>query len=296
MAAPLDIISRIKSNLPQFTRSQRKLAELILDSPEHVIRTSVKEFALGAEVSEPTVIRFCRDIGCTGYRDLKIEITQYLAVEQVFAKNAELAGGKSNSVYSGPYADLLELFTGAMASALTDISVELLTEAAQIIIGAKSLHIYAVGGNSSTVAHEAQNRLFRLNVRAVTHLDGYMQRMTAATLGPDDAALFISSTGRPKSLLESAELAKYYGAKSVAITAAASPLSGICDVYLPVKLDQTDSYQQPSPIRYAQLFVLDCLAERVAHLLGDKAREPLKRIHATVTALSGLVPHQPIGD
>lgn len=295
MNAPLDIISTIKFQMNDFTKSHQKLAKIILDDPESIIRTSVKEFSQDAGVSEPTVIRFCRDIGCTGYKDLKIKITQFLAVEQVFTENQK-GQNRLEAGYSGPYADLYERFSGAMRSVLNDRAMSLLNDAAKLIIEAKNLHIYAVGGNSTTIATEAQNRLFRLRIRAITHVDGYMQRMTAATLGPEDAVLIISATGRPKSLLESAEVAKYYGAHCVAVTAEHSPLSQLCDVCLPVQLDQTSSYTQPSPIRYAQLFMLDCLSDRMAQLLGDSAKEPLKRIHATVTALSGLVPHQPIGD
>ncbi len=58
--------------------------------------------------------------------------------------------------------------------------------------------------------------------------DGYTQRMSAAILGEGDVALFISSTGRPRELQESLELAKYYKATCIAITDKDSPTRARC--------------------------------------------------------------------
>src|SRR3546814_1983352 len=90
--------------------------------------------------------------------------------------------------------------------------------------------IFGVGGSSAILAQEAYNRLFRLNIAGNACTDSYMQRMTAATLGESDVAFFISSTGRPRALLDSADLAKHYGARCVGIGPAESPLGRLLDV------------------------------------------------------------------
>src|SRR3546814_9878877 len=90
-----------------------------------------------------------------------------------------------------------------------------------------------------------------------------MQRMTAATLGESDVAFFISSTGQPRALLDSADLAKHYGARCVGIGPAESPLGRLLDVCINMHLEgPSDDDFQPSPILYEQLFALARIAFR----------------------------------
>ena len=58
------ILPEIESRLEQLRRSERKVAELVLRQPENVMRMRIVDLARAAEVSEPTVVRFCRAFGC----------------------------------------------------------------------------------------------------------------------------------------------------------------------------------------------------------------------------------------
>src|SRR3546814_12319910 len=122
-----------------------------------------------------------------------------------------------------------------------------------------------------------------------------MQLMTAATLGESDVAFFIASTGRPRALLDSADLAKHYVARCVGIGPAESPLGRLLDVCINMHPEgpSVDEFQ-PSPMRYAQLFALDSIAFRVASLIETQASTTLARTRARVAAPPGGVPNQPI--
>jgi DNA-binding MurR/RpiR family transcriptional regulator len=157
--------------------------------------------------------------------------------------------------------------------------------------------VYGIGGSSATLAAEAHNRLFRLNIPIMVFTDGYTQRMSAAILGEGDVALFISSTGRPRELQESLELAKYYKATCIAITDKDTPLGRDADICLHVGLAAVGAEEiQPSPMRFAQLFVIDRLAYAVAAAVGEKAHVALRRMRGSVAWLHGITPQQPIGD
>jgi DNA-binding MurR/RpiR family transcriptional regulator len=147
------------------------------------------------------------------------------------------------------------------------------------------------------MANETHNRLFRLNVSSVPHTDSYMQRMSAATLGEKDVAIFISSTGRPRTLLDSLELAKYYGAKCIGITPREGPIGREVDICIHLELTQGGVHPfHPNPMRYAQLYVVDCIAYAVALYMRETAETTLKRTRASVASLHGIAPLQPIGD
>ncbi|WP_417624278.1 MurR/RpiR family transcriptional regulator [Paremcibacter congregatus] len=289
------VMSVIRNMYEELSKSEKKVAEFLLQSPDRFINSSVKEVAQEVGVSEPTVVRFGRNAGCQGFKDLKIVLAQSLAVEQAMRDSGNDVRIQHDSASLGDV--ICNFATTIIRSAASELDAAILEEAAIMISQAQRLFIYGIGGSSSFLAQEAHNRFFRLNVTSIPFTDSYLQRMSASTMRSDDVALFISSTGRPRSLIDSAELAQHYGAKTVAITAPDSALARNVNVCLNVKLSQQGvALGQPNPMRFAQLFVLDCLAYRVAETLGDQAHESLDRVRASVAAMHGIVPQQPIGD
>ena len=65
---------KIRSLIPELSRSEAAVAEYILNHSDNVIDLSVSALADLCGVSEPTVIRACRTIGFSGYQALKIAL------------------------------------------------------------------------------------------------------------------------------------------------------------------------------------------------------------------------------
>lgn len=128
-------------------------------------------------------------------------------------------------------------------------------QAAKLLASAGSVLVMGVGGSSSVLADEAQNRLFRLGLQVVAHSDGYMQVMSAATLKKGDVLLIVSSTGKPATLLTSAAIARQAGAGCVVIAPAGSPLVAVADVHIPVELNRELLFQRPNPGIVSVFFV-----------------------------------------
>ena len=273
----------------------KKVADFLMSTPDKFINASVKEVATTAGVSEPTVVRFGRKIGCEGFKDLKIILAQHLAVKQALQDADYPLSGRQRG---GTFINQICNAAIATLNQTTDnLNLEDLNKAAKIIANSRRVFIFGIGGSSAILAKEMHNRFFRLNLASTPYTDSYLQRMSASTLSSKDTAVFISSTGRPRSLIESAELAKHYGAKSIAITCADSSLARYVDLCLDVKLSQSGvAPDQPNPMRFAQLLVIDALAHQVAIHLGKQAQESLNRVRACIASMHGIVPQQPIGD
>ena len=290
-----DLVSAVRAKFQRLSRSDKKVARLLLESPEQFIKSSVAGVGKAAEVSDATVVRFGRTFGCAGFRDFKILLAQNLAARQALR---DAGGGVGAQAGAGNFIDRI---CGSAVANLQETAAQLNLDAietgAQMVASAKRAPVYGVGGSSSSLAQELHNRLFRLGIASTPYVDGYMQRMSAAALNSNDVALFISSTGRPQSLVESAELAKNYGAGTVALTDADSSLGREVDVCLNIRLTQADvAVKQPNPMRYAQLLIIDCLVYRVADIRGACAQSTLERVRASVAAMHGIAPQQPIGD
>lgn len=301
----LDVMTRVEQLRKEFSKSEQQIAELLLRDPHAFARLNVKEIAAKVGVSEPTVVRFCRRVGCEGFKDFKIQIIQDLAYRQASTEaggaRAEASArpqqaGAVESTHGIP-ADVHDAAVAALARMHKALNWQAVDTAARLIAKARRVVVYGIGGSSAGMAEEAHNRLFRLNISSAAYTDSYMQRMSATTLDERDVALFVSSTGRPKSLLDSVELAKYYGAKCVGVTPKESALGRDLDICIDLELTQGGVNQfHPNPTRYAQLYAIDCVAYATALHLGQTAETSLKRTRASVASLHGIAPLQPIGD
>lgn len=302
-----DILPRLERMMDSMTRSEIRIAKRLLAAPNEFVRSSVRAIAAELEVSEPTILRFCRAIGCEGFKDLKFRLIQELALSQAMSDQAVRAA-KPPSMHGGPSEPgtkdkdiegerIFDTIIEALTRTRDTLQYKDLLSSAQAIAKAGRVVVYGIGGSSATLAAEAHNRLFRLNIPIMVFTDGYTQRMSAAILSEGDVALFISSTGRPRELQESLELAKYYKATCIAITDKDTPLGRDADICLHVGLAAAGAEEiQPNPMRFAQLFVIDRLAYAVAAAMGEEAHLALRRMRGSVAWLHGIAPQQPIGD
>src|SRR3990170_3955091 len=91
-----DILPRLERMMDSMTRSEIRIAKKLLESPSDFVRSSVRTIAADLEVSEPTILRFCRAVGCEGFKDLKFRLIQELALTQAMndqaARTARPAG------------------------------------------------------------------------------------------------------------------------------------------------------------------------------------------------------------
>ena len=60
----MDIFARIQEEAGQFSASEQRIADILLNSFDFAVNASIIELAEKAEVSPPTVTRFCRRLGC----------------------------------------------------------------------------------------------------------------------------------------------------------------------------------------------------------------------------------------
>ncbi len=89
------IIGAIESNLEQLRPSERLVANFILGRPSVVVSMSIADLAERAEVSEPTIMRFCKAVGCLGFMEFKLALVRDLE-RRTFAMN------RSNPAVKGP--------------------------------------------------------------------------------------------------------------------------------------------------------------------------------------------------
>lgn len=304
MPDPFDIVTRIAGRGAQLRQAEQKVAQVILDDLSAAASASIGVLAERAGVSEASVTRFAKAMGCRDVRDLKLRLAQASAVGRRFLRAEEAVDG---AVREDAAADGASGVPGVADRIHADIRAvlevnralindEAVAHAARRLLAARMIHVFGMGGGSTMMADEARYRLMRLGRPVASYHDAVLQRMAAATLGSHDAVLVFSVTGQVPELLASCATAREYGAGVVAITALGSPLAALADELLPVRALETDFIFKPSSSRYAMMMVMDVLATELA--LGQKARSQdlLRRVKYVLDAHRGGGERQPLGD
>lgn len=289
-----DILSIIKDSYDELRPAERRVADVVLTDVAFAVDAANTEIARRADVSEPTVTRFCRAIGCDGVRDFKLKLAQSVVVGRLYLTPGEPVPPISDD------SPLWSIVFGEARNALNLVERSIdpadIVRAAELVANAKQVLVFGLGGSSTALAQETQTRLFRYGVIAVAHADPYMLKMTAATLKPDDLVIAISGTGRTREVIEVVEVARHYRARAICITAPDSQLAALADVKLTVEVPEYADPLKPTASRYAFLAIIDLLSTAVGYRLDPSARETLRRIKYTVLSHREGKVLEPLGD
>ena len=273
----MNTLELIKKNLDTFSKSERKVAEAILASPQTAIHSSIANLAKIAEVSEPTVNRFCRRLDTKGFPDFKLHLAQSLA-------NGTPYVNRNVNEDDGPEAYTSKIFESTMAclnAAKNGLDVNLINRAVDVLKQAKKISFFGLGASSS-VAHDALNKFFRYNIPVSCFDDVVMQRMSCINCTEGDVIVLISHTGRTKPLVEVAQLARENDAFVIALTAANSPLAEQSNLVLSLGVPEDTDIYMPMSSRIAQLVLIDVLTTGFTLRRGAKFRDNLKRVKAGI--------------
>ena len=91
----------VKSDV-HFTKTEKKIIEYIIASPQEFIRRSIGEVARCIGSSEPTVSRFARHCGYADFKELKNAVLQHVSEENPPAgKLSSTLGNESASTPDG---------------------------------------------------------------------------------------------------------------------------------------------------------------------------------------------------
>ena len=289
-----DILSIIKDTYADLRPAERRVADVVLSDVSFAVDASNAEIARRAEASEPTVTRFCRAIGCDGVRDFKLKLAQSVVVGRLYLTPAGEAPATTDG--SPLWSTVFGEARNAIAAVERSVDPAEIVKAAEMVASAHQVLVFGLGGSSTWLAHETQNRLFRYGVVAQAHSDPYILKMIAATLKPDDIVIAISGTGRTREVIEIVEVARHYRARAIGITAPDSDLAAICDAKLTVEVPEYPDTMKPTASRYAFLVIVDLLSSAVGHQLEPEARETLRRIKYTVLSHRKGKVLEPLGD
>lgn len=249
-------LSFIEDNIGKLRKSEVKVAEFIPDHAQEVIHFSLSELAERVGVSEPTVIRFCRGLGFSGWQTFKIHLAQAI-IPQVRTIHESIDEGDPPPQL---VAKVCKANINAIEETLHVLDFKAVDRAIEALSAAEKIVFHGFGG-SAVVAMDAHHKFFRTSIPCECIIDAHMAAMTAAMMNERQVFLAISHSGSSRDIVEVLKTAAAAGATTIAIVShGKSPVSKIADITLRVAAHETDVKFEPMSSRIAQLCIVDILA------------------------------------
>ncbi|AKG03492.1 RpiR family transcriptional regulator [Salimicrobium jeotgali] len=271
---------RIRSEYPQFTQTERRVADYILEKPERIVKGTINEAADDIGIAVSTVFRFCKTMGFKGYQDMKIE----LASELVGADKEELEDITRTDDEAKVTEKVFRSNIRTMEETLEVLDTSEVAKAVKMLRQADRVEFFGCGG-SNIIAQDACHKLLRTGLSVFSQADNHMQLMSASQLKNKDVAVLISHSGTTKDVLDVFHILKSGSVPVIAITnLAKSPLRERSDVVLTTVAEEADYRPQILSSAMSQMSVIDAL---YVNLLVSGKEESTSAWEKITSALSG---------
>ncbi len=272
-----DVIQSLRKSYDELTRSQKLIAEAIVEDPEFVAFATVDKMAAKLGVSPSTVVRFTYRLGLTGYQDLQERVRTLVRSQMrsatIQADEDQVLAHLGTSAYGRSLAqdlDHLRRTIAGLDEAMMDQAVDTLAGARRVLVTGDGT-AYSVAYYMAHVLGRTRGRtdLVRADANDVGRL---------ADLGAEDAVIAFTFPPYASTVLEVVRWAKSQGASVIAVTD--SPISPVGQV-VDLVLSAVVSGIGPHNTMVASMAVANALLNSLVLRDQDQA---LKR-YATVTRL-----------
>ena len=212
-----DILMQIRSDLPSFSKGQKRIANYILESYDKAAFMTASRLGKMVEVSESTVVRFAVELGFDGYPSMQRSLQKMIRNRLTSVQRIEVANDRMGDQ------DVLDMVLQSdidkIRLTLEEIDRESFDKAADAIVAAR--RIYIVGLRSSASIATFLGFYFNLIFDNVVMISANTVSEVLESLlrvGEGDVVIGISFPRYSKDTINAARFARSRGAEIIAIT------------------------------------------------------------------------------
>ena len=268
-----DLKKRIKHKIPDLTKSQKIIANYIVENPQKLALRSVRDLEKELKISKSTIVRLAQMLGYDGFNELKSELLKEIEHNSgpIFRYKAFLSAPHEKSNYLQLIADesLINIHR-----TLQVIDSEQYKKTINLLKNAS--HVYTIGiGISSCLAEITTYLLTRVSIHSHFMPHGTLTfAEQIINLSKDDVIFAFSFPPYSKETIEAANYAQERGIKTVSVTdKATSKIVQYSDANLQVFVDSIT-------ISNSIMSVLVLLYSIVAQLGAELKEKTLETIEA----------------
>lgn len=232
-----DLITKIQSELPGFSKGQKQIARFILEHYDKAAFMTASRLGVTVGVSESTVVRFATELGYDGYPHLQRALQEMIRNKLTSVQRMEVAGDRMGG--RDVLQTVLHADTDMIRVTLDEIDRDAFQGAVDALMGAK--RIYILGVRSSSALASFLGFYFNLLFENVTlvHTNSVSEIFEQVLrVGPGDVLFGISFPRYSKRTLSAMKYARDRGARVIALTdSQLSPLARVANHVLLARSD-----------------------------------------------------------
>lgn len=253
--------------------AERRLADYILKNVEEAANLTLEELIAKSESSLATVYRFIRRLGFAGFKEFKAGLVQSIIRGDAFESRLNTLDIEKTASTERICADACEFSCRIIKDCASIIDPRVIDQAVNLMFKADSVQFIG-SGTSNVSATYAYNKFLRLGVNCGHEPIPTFFRMRCALMTERDVLFAISSSGRTKTVVEAAKLARANGAKVIGLSDfAISPLTRLSTLNLHTTPRNVGAFMNIDlPLIIGQITILDILHLCYSAKAGEKAR------------------------
>ncbi|PTI83246.1 MurR/RpiR family transcriptional regulator [Staphylococcus xylosus] len=268
-----NVLYKIDRQYPELTKSEKKIADYILNTPHKIINMSIQDLSNEIDTSTASIVRFSKKMTEKGFQELKIVISRYLPEETLNNNHLELMDNESVDVLKSK---MLSRVTNTMSFVSNHIENENIDMICAKMQSARTIFLFGYGA-SLVIVTDLFQKLSRigLNVRLLQETHLFMS--TLATHDERDCIIFVTNQGSHSELQSMAKVATDYQIPIITISSSNdNPIAKISDYTLIYgQTDENELRMAATTSLFAQLFTVDILYYRYIALNYDKSLDAI---------------------
>ena len=182
-------------NSASFNETDRAIATYLLNHTGDLKTLTMAKLAQETYTSNATIIRFCKKLGLSGYRELIMQLIQEISGDYLLAAtvdhNRPFGSTDSIEAIEGNLANLLK---GVIDQTKIELDSAKLSIIAKAVLSAPRIYIFAKG-ESYLAGCIFRNNLLKLDRHVTMADDGGLQTLHVKNGRPGDLFLFLSYSG-----------------------------------------------------------------------------------------------------
>ncbi|MBO2945477.1 MurR/RpiR family transcriptional regulator [Paenibacillus sp. F411] len=273
-----NILIKIRDMRDSLTPVERLVGDYILENKEEIPHLSIKELAQASKTSDASVLRFCKTMGYSGYRNFIVSISASLGSldEDTKAQYTDIQPGDDLSII---ISNISLNNCKSIEDTLRVVDRQEIAKAVEVLCHSKRIVFFGIGA-SGIVGMDGEQKFSRINKMCHAYTDGHSQLTAATLLTEEDVAIFISNSGATSDIIDALIIAQKNKATCIAITKYnKSELAVRADIVLSISTPEITIRSGAMGSRIAMLTIIDILFAGVASAEYDQVKASLTKTH-----------------
>ncbi len=275
----------IKIKYSKLSRSEKKVADYILEDKGDISDLTLSTFSTILKVSEPTIMRFTRNIGLKGFTELKLLAMRDIGKlsrennENFFLHNFDISPDDKIE-------DIPQIIYYKTSKAILD-TFKLMKEADYLktinaLKNANIIEIIAVG-NSGAIALDFMSKLTRIGISSRYNSDNHLQDLNILGMKKNDVVFAITHSGSTTDLVKSVKLAKENNITTIVLTNFKyAEVTKYADIILYTGDFETSFLSETMTSRISQLMIIDIIYSGLIISDYQKYSKQLEKVNIVV--------------